>query len=566
MGNKRKWVQKSPFKWLVKTVKKGFVEGSQLDMSNGGSIVDLFGEASGPPVNILCFDGGLPEGVTHHDIFDKLERKIQSPLVSMFDLVAGTSSGGIAALVASLHPESMEAINASDVMLHQVTGACSRTSRMTKFFQKEKKQKDSRATIFKRFFGENMPLQNDSNLKAFTVAAVDKDFVQEGMPEADPYLLRTYEKPKKHPDAPLADGTSAIKMWEAAEATLASSITLAPTEVLVPQGKGDHVKLELCDGGIVANDPTELAIYEAMALFPDRPCGLVLSIGCGYAHDRDVDSSGHSVCKTDIRTTVEAMGGDYVRLSPCVGNGRRLIPRGRARNRIQRKVKKYMSESYDVRRALRLLKQYSRSSQGRDPMDLMAGSIEGTGPAPILNHTKWDSGRSRSRKSSTATSEGSNTESSVDGSSSPIDALQDFKLKRPLLKDADRTIKSSKILYDCIADRSIALIDSFDAAALIKLAQTFTQADHYHAELLESMATRSIAIIETFDAEGLKLLASFYVKMNHSHPLLFARIEIASMAIIDTFDAQSLVGIVSLLAGEDQDRLPDLLDEGLIAA
>ena len=46
-----------------------------------------------------------------------------------------------------------------------------------------------------------------------------------------------------------------------------------------------HDGQALTDGGLVANDPTAIALREAAALWPHRPVGLVVSLGTG-AHGR----------------------------------------------------------------------------------------------------------------------------------------------------------------------------------------------------------------------------------------------------------------------------------------
>ncbi|MEH2366197.1 patatin-like phospholipase family protein [Nostoc sp.] len=51
-----------------------------------------------PKYKILTIDGGGIRGIIPTIILAKIERRKQKPIFSLFDLISGTSSGGILAL------------------------------------------------------------------------------------------------------------------------------------------------------------------------------------------------------------------------------------------------------------------------------------------------------------------------------------------------------------------------------------------------------------------------------------------------------------------------------------
>ncbi|KAG8750384.1 hypothetical protein FRC11_010462 [Ceratobasidium sp. 423] len=87
---------------------------------------------------------------------------------------------------------------------------------------------------------------------------------------ATPHLMRSYE----HPDYP----TSAkVKIWEAARATSAAPAFFAPIEI------GD-ARISYVDGAVTGHcNPTTLAREEAECLWPDRRNVFLLSLGTGAA-------------------------------------------------------------------------------------------------------------------------------------------------------------------------------------------------------------------------------------------------------------------------------------------
>ena len=101
------------------------------------------------------------------------------------------------------------------------------------------------------------------------------------------------------PEAPLA-GTSEAEMWQAVEATSAAPSIFPRTRF---GGRS------FADGGLVANDPTLLALREARALWPHRRIGVVVSLGTG---------SSRPATTTEIPDAVAqlAPGAAYFRIEP----------------------------------------------------------------------------------------------------------------------------------------------------------------------------------------------------------------------------------------------------------
>ena len=84
---------------------------------------------------------------------------------------------------------------------------------------------------------------------AFAVAAREAE-----TGSLEPFLFRTY--PREQGTAP---GRSDVKLWQAVAATCAAPAVFAPVQI-----DGESY----VDGGVVANDPTLLALAEVASVFP----------------------------------------------------------------------------------------------------------------------------------------------------------------------------------------------------------------------------------------------------------------------------------------------------------
>ena len=115
----------------------------------------------------------------------------------------------------------------------------------------------------------------------------------------------------------------------------------------------------LADGGLVANDPTAIALCEARALWPERPIGTVLSLGTGSISPLGADDSNESA-RSPIGKVVRACGGPsacYYRLNPPV-HGVSMMDSNEAKLRaMEDATRHFFRESLDAHEACRRLVQ-----------------------------------------------------------------------------------------------------------------------------------------------------------------------------------------------------------------
>jgi predicted acylesterase/phospholipase RssA len=121
----------------------------------------------------------------------------------------------------------------------------------------------------------------------------------------EPFLFRTYARPPGG-----LQGTSRAELWRAVDATSAAPLMFPRARLR---------RMHLSDGGLVANDPTAVALREAAALWPHRPVGLVLSLGCGRV-EGDPRADAKEAARLAAVAAAARGRGDartlYVRLDP----------------------------------------------------------------------------------------------------------------------------------------------------------------------------------------------------------------------------------------------------------
>ena len=232
-----------------------------------------------PNLRLLAFDGGGIRGLSSllilQDIMDQIRRNLKlhetPPPCEYFDLICGTSTGGlIAILLGRLRMSVDDAIRVYVSFAKQVfaTKAARHLLSPNKFDHK-KFEDVIKLTIKDRTGDVDARMADPLGTSCCFVFVLA---VQKHAPAGEPTLLRTYSGPEADP-APCS-------IWQAARATTAASSFFESINIPIRAG---GIKAELVDAGLGFNNPTEQAFNEAIRIWGrSRPIGCLLSIGTGH--------------------------------------------------------------------------------------------------------------------------------------------------------------------------------------------------------------------------------------------------------------------------------------------
>lgn len=230
-------------------------------------------------INILSIDGGGIRGIIPAAILDHMTKLLRIKtshrhLFEVFDLIAGTSTGGLLALgmttPMTAHSKTSLKFSTLDLMdIYLQKGHMIFPKSGHKLLQ------SSRQTIRNKYSSKNFEhfleelfgdLQSTHVQRNTLLTAFDMVLFR-------PFLFRMYLE--KH---------GAFKKWQlkdAARSTTAAPTFFSPARVksLGPKQK----EYTLIDGGVCTNNPALVAYSEAKRLYPGCEY-LIVSLGTGYAH------------------------------------------------------------------------------------------------------------------------------------------------------------------------------------------------------------------------------------------------------------------------------------------
>ncbi|PGZ46219.1 hypothetical protein COE56_24970 [Bacillus anthracis] len=202
---------------------------------------------------ILAIDGGGMKGVFPAKYLSDVEEQISKPIHEYFDLIAGTSTGGIIALGLA---NGIPAKNILELYINNGKNIFGKKRIKSRAFFHSKYKNDGLIQVLKETFGNTLLKE------AKTMVCVPSIEHQKASP-------KVYKTPH-HPNF-IKDGN--IEMWKIALATSA-----APT--YLPAAVIDDNECKI-DGGLWANNPILVAIAEAVKLGYSLEQIKVLSIGTG---------------------------------------------------------------------------------------------------------------------------------------------------------------------------------------------------------------------------------------------------------------------------------------------
>lgn len=232
-------------------------------------------------VRVLSIDGGGVRGMIPAVVIAALERASGKPIAEMFDLIAGTSTGGIIA-TGLVHPT--KRLSGQDVI---------------QFYR------DHAPAIFYRGWGRALGTLFSLADEKYSAAPLDKilkdhfgadDWLSQipgnarGGPELlitaydihdrTPSLFKSWRARGQRWDCDDADENTEDKdfrLWEMARATSAAPTYFEPVKIKARSGRPS----QLIDGGVYANNPALAAYVAARRIFPTDPDILVVSLGTG---------------------------------------------------------------------------------------------------------------------------------------------------------------------------------------------------------------------------------------------------------------------------------------------
>ncbi|MCP6760187.1 MAG: patatin-like phospholipase family protein [Fischerella sp. CENA71] len=220
-----------------------------------------------PKYKILSIDGGGIRGIIPAFVLAEIERRTQKPIFNLFDLIAGTSSGGILALgltkprlSSDVSDLPLAEYTAEDLiqlfleygveifyepLFERILGP------IEDIFLQPKYPSKSREEILSQYFG-NAPLEN--NLKEVFVTSYDIE-------QRIPIFFTNQVEKQEIESKSFRKLSSGFSLLDAALATTATPTYFAPHRSVSSHNSSSVYTL--IDGGVFANNPAYLAILEA---------------------------------------------------------------------------------------------------------------------------------------------------------------------------------------------------------------------------------------------------------------------------------------------------------------
>lgn len=249
-------------------------------------------------VRVLAIDGGGIRGIIPAKVLTALETIADRPTSELFDLIVGTSIGGIAAMDLALPRDDGRPAPASEIgEFYETHGPVIFPHAPLSFprTRDDLRELINRVGTQAAMFGSNPELGNARYSPVGIEAALQKRFGESRLSDAaidvvvTAYDVRSSEPVLFRSAVARQDPHQNYLMRDVARATSAAPTVFPPLRLPTPDGSYRI----LIDGGVFANNPSMIGYAEAMRMAGWRGIRLkslhVVSLGTGMASSRSVD-------------------------------------------------------------------------------------------------------------------------------------------------------------------------------------------------------------------------------------------------------------------------------------
>ncbi|MBX7146729.1 MAG: patatin-like phospholipase family protein [Alphaproteobacteria bacterium] len=225
------------------------------------------------PIRILSIDGGGIRGLIPAMVLADIEKRTGKKIYELFDLIAGTSTGGLMALALCI-PDGNGGVKhlAKDLI---------------KFYEEDGKRVFSRSVWRKIRAVGNLA---DGKYSAIPMEESLKSYfgdlrLSQALTDV---MISAYEMERRLPlffkrNVARQNAQFDFHMWQVVRATTAAPTYFEPARLQI-DGPGDYYAL--IDGAVFAFNPALCAFFEARQRFPDNDEFLVVSLGTGETTGR----------------------------------------------------------------------------------------------------------------------------------------------------------------------------------------------------------------------------------------------------------------------------------------
>lgn len=222
-------------------------------------------------IRVLSIDGGGIRGIIPARILSALEEASGRPTADLFDIIVGTSIGGIAAMALALPGEDGQPAPAEDIgAFYERHGKIIFPQSALSFPRSREDLREliARVGMQAAMFGSNPDVGNARYSAAPLEQALEEQFGDARLSDAiRDVIVTSYDVNRGGPKLfrsreARSEPSEDHLMRDVARATSAAPTVFPPFRLVSPDGS-DHI---LIDGGVFANNPSMIGYAEAMEL------------------------------------------------------------------------------------------------------------------------------------------------------------------------------------------------------------------------------------------------------------------------------------------------------------